>query len=64
MKIQISRQDSVHYATITLEVDLQTEEKDFVAWSDKSVYSEVGLLSRTFLDLCNTGPPEPFDFCV
>ncbi len=32
-----------------------TEEKAFVACSNKSVYSEVGLLSRTFLDLCNTG---------
>jgi len=33
--------------------DPLTEEKDFVALSDKSIYSEAGLLSRTFLDLCN-----------
>jgi hypothetical protein len=55
MKLRQPREDSGHYATITLGEDQLTEEKDFVALSDKSVYTEVGLLSRTFLDLCNTG---------
>jgi hypothetical protein len=39
--------------TITPGQDLKIEERDFVAHSDKSIYSYVRLLSSFFLDFCN-----------